>query len=184
VDNTGLGGTTISGSSVGISNGVGALIAAPTGGTAIKATYSLGLTNAGTINGNIDAGAAYGGSVIDSTAGTINGNVILGSGNDTLNATYSNGSLVTGITGSIDGGGGINTLKVTFGSNAALSSALPMPTRFSQFYASVSKGATLTLDNGFTASGMITLDGAGMVVNNASLTGTTQSSRATEARST
>lgn len=158
-------------------NNAGATIGTGAGGTAIYAGTSLNLSNAGTINGNVMAGfnPAYAynlGSTIDSTAGTINGNVTLGNGDDTLIATIRNGSLYTGITGTINGGGGTNTVNLQTTSDATLSSALALPTGFSSASFAPASGTTLTLANGFTNSGAINFTGPGTLDNQTSLNGT------------
>ncbi|WDF75102.1 hypothetical protein [Novosphingobium sp. KACC 22771] len=174
--NTGTG-MALYGGQIIATNNAGATIGTSAGGTAINAGTSLNLTNAGTINGDVIAGfiPAYSynlGSTIDSIDGTINGNLTLGNGNDTLVATLKNGSLYTGITGTIDGGGGINTVSLQMKSDATLSSALPLPNGFSSLAFSATSGTTLTLANGFTNSGAIMFSGPGSLVNQTNLGGT------------
>lgn len=160
-----------------LTNNAGATIGTGTGGTAIYAGTQLNLANAGTINGNIIAGfnPAYYynlASTIDSTAGTINGNLTLGNGNDTLVATLKNGSLYTGITGTINGGGGTNTVSLQTTSNTTLSSALSLPTGFTVLSFAPSTGTTLTLANGFSNNGTLNFTGTGTLDNQTSLNGT------------
>ncbi|MDR6707484.1 MULTISPECIES: hypothetical protein [unclassified Novosphingobium] len=174
--NTGTG-MTLYGGQIIVTNNAGATIGTGAGGTAIYAGTSLNLTNAGTINGNVTAGflPAYSynlGNTIDSTAGTINGNLTLGNGNDTLIATLRNGSLYTGITGTIDGGGGTNTVSLQTNSDVTLSAALTLPTGFSSVGFVPASGTTLTLANGFANSGAINFTGSGTLDNQTSLSGT------------
>lgn len=167
-------GTVLLGGTISLSNAAGATINTGTGGTAISAGTYLMLTNAGTINGNVVAGLTPSyvtGSTIDSTAGTINGNLTLGNGNDTLVATLKNGSLYTGITGTINGGGGSNTLSLQTSADTTLSSAIAMPTGFGVLALAPGSGSTLTLANGFSSSSALTFTGLGTLDNQTTLNG-------------
>ncbi|WP_156025718.1 autotransporter outer membrane beta-barrel domain-containing protein [Sphingomonas phyllosphaerae] len=142
-------------------------------GNAIDTTSILTLTNAGTINGSVvsrttDRSRA---STIDTVAGTINGDLLLGAGNDVLQARYNNGALVTGVTGAIDGGDGVDTVRVRFATDTTLG-PLALPTGFERTGLSLASNATVTLSSAFT--GPITVEGSGSVINNATLVGTTQ----------
>lgn len=168
------GGTAISGESLSITNQTGATITG--NGTAIDASGSAGmltLINAGTINGNITVSPtyAYNSSSIDSTAGTINGNVTFGNGNDTLYATISGGALATGITGSIDGGGGTNTVVVRQPTSITLSNPFSLPNNFTSLSLAPASDATVTLASGFSLPGLLTVNGSGSVINQGSLSG-------------
>ncbi|MFV3517394.1 hypothetical protein ACNJD8_22550, partial [Mycobacterium tuberculosis] len=74
----------------------------------------------------------YDTSNIDNSIGTITGDVRLGSGNDTLTVGYAGGAIRTGVSGTIDGGAGTDTLRVRLTSDTTLSSALTLPTNFEQ----------------------------------------------------
>jgi hypothetical protein len=174
ITNGSSGGAVIQGVYLSLANGKTGVISAASGSAAINASSTLNLTNAGTINGNVVSTSATSGARIDSTAGTINGNVTLGAANDILVATYANGALTTGITGTIDGGGGTNALLVNFNANTTLANALPLPTNFTVLDANIASGATLTLNNGFSSSNGLGVDGRGSLVNNSALNGTVQ----------
>ncbi|WP_066823410.1 autotransporter domain-containing protein [Sphingomonas mali] len=177
ISNTG-GGVAVRGAGLQmLTNQVGGLIAA-SGGTAIAATGTLALVNAGTINGDINMSSSAGasGATIDSTAGTVNGNVTLGAGNDVLVARYAGTpALVTGITGTINGGGGNDSVKIVTQQDTTINTAVTMPSGFQQIQLAPATGTTVTLADGFAAPGTIALVGSaqfegGSVVNTAALT--------------
>ncbi|NKJ00423.1 adhesin HecA-like repeat protein [Novosphingobium sp. SG707] len=166
--NTGTG-TVLSllGASVQVTNQAGGVIATKAGNDVLVTDRTLNLTNSGTITGNIVTGT--GNSTIDSTAGTINGNVSFGTGNDTLVAVLKNGSLYTGVTGSIDGGAGTNTLLLRTSADATLSSALALPTNFGVLDLAPAAGTTLTLGSSYPVTSTINFDGSGTLVNAANI---------------
>lgn len=168
IENRGTG-AAITGQRLDITNAAGARIASM-GSTAIDARQGLQLRNAGTIVGNIlvsDVSDA----TIDSSLGTINGRLQLGSGDDTLVALYLDGRVVTGVTGAIDGGGGIDALRVRFDADTSLASALTIPTAFEQLRLAPDRDRTVTLADGFLAPGVVSLAGEGTIVNATTLTG-------------
>lgn len=142
------------------------------GGTAIDATGAVALTNGGTITGSVISRARSGqNSMIDTLAGTINGNLVLGAGDDTLLARYDNGRLVTGISGTIDGGAGTDTVRMRIAGDATLG-ALALPTGFERLGLATSFGSTVTLGSEFGAiGGLVQVEGSGTVVNRGTLTG-------------
>lgn len=144
------------------------------GGTAIDASGALALTNSGTITGAVIArgGSSLSGSTIDTLAGTIAGDLTLGTGDDTLLARYDNGRLVTGVTGTIDGGAGVDTLRTRIAGNATLG-AVALPTGFERLGLTTTTGGTVTLDSTFGAvGGLVQVEGGGTVINNGTLSGT------------
>jgi hypothetical protein len=185
-------GSTLTNSGTISNGGTGAVVAAPSGynlslvnqaggrittagTTAIQGDSGINLVNSGTIVGDIASTAgqfSYYTSTIDNAAGTINGNVRLGGGNDTLVVGYANGAIRTGISGTIDGGAGIDTLRVRFTSDATLSSALALPTNFEQLTLAPDAKMTATLARGFAVAGPVRVGGSGTVVNNTELSGT------------
>lgn len=168
ITNTGTGAVlSLIGGSVQVTNQAGGIIATSAGSTVLATDRTLNLTNSGTITGNIVTGT--GNSTIDSTAGTINGNVSFGTGNDTLIASLKNGSLYTGVTGSIDGGAGTNTLLLRTSADATLSSALTLPTNFGVLDLAPAAGTTLTLGSSYPVTSTINFDGAGTLVNAAAI---------------
>jgi outer membrane autotransporter protein len=174
VSNTGTG-PAFSGSFVYLNNQAGGVVSAA-GGTAIVADLGLSLTNAGQINGDVvlNTPSGYGFSgTIDSTLGTINGNVRLGAGSDTVVARYDGTpTLVTGITGTIDAGGGINAIELRSDRDVTLNTAIDLLPGFQTLRLATAEGATVTLDSGFIAPGTIELSGQGSIVNRASISGT------------
>jgi len=174
ITNTGTG-PAFSGSFVYLNNQAGGVVSAA-GGTAIVADLGLSLTNAGQINGDVvvNTPSGYGFSgTIDSTLGRINGNVRLGAGNDTVVARYDGTpTLVTGITGTIDAGGGINAIELRSKQDVTLNTALNLLPTFQALRLATTQGTTVTLDSGFIAPGTIELTGQGSVVNLAAISGT------------
>lgn len=145
------------------------------GTTAIQSDSGIGLVNRGTVVGDIvdlTGTSGFGGSYIDNAVGTITGNVRFGAGNDTLTVGYANGAIRTGISGTIDGGTGTDTLRVRFTSDATLSSPLAMPTNFEQLTLAPDAKTTTTLASGFALAGPLRIAGSGTLVNNAALSGT------------
>ncbi|MEG8041258.1 autotransporter outer membrane beta-barrel domain-containing protein [Sphingomonas sp. LR60] len=144
-----------------------------TGGSAIDVDGTLVLTNSGTISGAVTArgGTNTLGSLIDTLSGTLDGNLTLGSGDDVLLARYDNGRLVTGITGTIDGGAGIDTLRTRFTGDATLGTVV-LPTGFERLGLVTSTGGTVTLNSTFGGiSGLLQIGGGGTVVNDGTLRG-------------
>ena len=136
-------------------------------GTAIDAPYAISLTNAGLITGNVVAGSgiSYTGSVVDNGRGVIDGNLQFGSSYDTLYIGYANGAFRTGVTGTIDGGAGNDTVIARFLADATVTAAAPAISGFESFGIEAAKGTRVILDNGFSASGSLTLSGEGTVEN-------------------
>ncbi len=164
ISNTGSG-AALQGSSITITNTADARISTA-GSTAISTTGSLRLTNAGTITGNVTAAFA----TIDSSAGTINGSVTLGSSDDVVVARYvGTPTLATGITGTLNAGGGTNFIQLNFEQNASIATAVALPTTFQRLRLAPATGTTVTLESGFVAPGTIDLSGTGSIVNRASL---------------
>ena len=174
ISNSGAG-AAIEGELFTVSNAAGARIASA-GGTAIAASTQLTLTNAGTIDGSIivPTTVASGGSRIDSRAGTINGNVLLGASADTLIAGFGAAGLVTGITGSIDGGTGIDTVRLEFAADQTLSAPVVLPTNFEQLSLAPAAKVTVTLGDGFAAPTPLVLASGGTVINRTVLSSASQ----------
>lgn len=173
IANTGSGTVIALGSgTLAVTNNAGGVISTSGGNTVLSTGGTLNLVNQGSILGNVVSGS--GNSSVDSSTGTITGNLTLGSGNDTLIATLKNGSLVTGITGSIDGGGGTNMLLLRTNSDATLSSALTLPTNFSVLDLAPAAGTTLTLADGYPVTSTINFDGAGTLANAGTINGSGQ----------
>ena len=181
ISNAGTG-AAVTGSTLNIVNAAGGRITAA-GATAIQATAYIRLTNAGTITGDVQTSpgmfsTGFANSSIDNSDGTIVGNVRFGvtssdlSGDDRLIVGYDNGAIRTGITGTIDGGSGTDTLQVRFKSDATLASTLTLPTSFEQLSLAPDANAKVTLANGFAVAGPIRMTGSGTVVNNTALSGT------------
>ncbi|WP_010183454.1 autotransporter outer membrane beta-barrel domain-containing protein [Sphingomonas sp. PAMC 26605] len=169
-------GAAITGESLAITNAVGGRISSA-GTTAIRANTYLSLLNAGTITGNIVTAAAPSyatGSTIDSTAGAISGGVTFGAGDDTLIANFDGTRPITGITGAIDGGAGTDTLRLRFAADATLKSAIAVPANFERLILAPAAKVTTTLAAGFSAPAPLLIGGNGTVINQTTLTGTTQ----------
>jgi len=182
ISNAGTGAVIVapSGYSLSLVNQIGGRITTA-GTTAIEAGVGFNLINAGTIIGNVVAApnpVTFGNTVIDNSAGTIVGNVSFGrnnitygSGNDTLVVGYANGAIRTGITGTIDGSSGIDTLRVRFMSDATLSSTISLPTSFERLSLAPDAKTTATLADGFAVAGSVRIAGSGTVINRTALSG-------------
>jgi uncharacterized protein YhjY with autotransporter beta-barrel domain len=144
------------------------------GSTAIVVTSGLDLTNLGTVTGAIDATRETGATRIDTASGLIDGDIALGAGNDSVLAgTYdtANGRLTT-ISGSVDGGGGVNTFGVNFTADTTLTSSSAPVTSF-RFEFGVD-AARLTLTNDLDVSDGFTFGGTGTVINESDVVTTGQ----------
>lgn len=161
-------GPALAGGSVNVTNAAGGRIAT-IGTTAINATDSLRLTNAGLISGNIFIGTtgSFGSaSTVDSADGVIAGNVTFGSGADYLVARYVGGrTLSTGITGAIDGGDGIDTVQIRFDTDTSVTTPIDLLPNFERLGLAPAAGVTATLEAGFLGTTTIEAAGAGMIVN-------------------
>ncbi|MGK6353840.1 autotransporter outer membrane beta-barrel domain-containing protein [Sphingomonas sp. DT-207] len=170
IANTGAG-AAIAGTGMTITNKAGGRIS--TAGAVALSAGSLNLTNAGIIDGNVVVGSTpvgqYGSAFIDSSAGTINGDVLLGGTEDTLVAGWGAAGLVTGITGAVDGGGGVDTLRVVIAGDRTLSTGIAVPINFEQVTLAPASNVTVTLGDGFAAPAPLRLGGAGTIVNETTL---------------
>jgi hypothetical protein len=165
--NTGSG-TAVNAARVQITNSAGGVISSVSN-AAIVAGESLNLTNSGTITGNIIVNAALGlqsSSSIDSRGGSFQGNVTLGGTNDLLVVRYAgNSSFTTGISGTINGGGGTDTLEVVFAGSHTVGTRFTLPTGFERLGITTDTGATVTLAPTYSDSATIVIGGGGTLVN-------------------
>ena len=172
ISNTGAG-TAISSSTgfLTLRNDASGLIVA-SGGTAINTPYSISLTNAGRITGDVVAGSnmSFTGSSIDTGEGVLDGNLQFGPSFDTLYVRYVDGAFRTGVTGAIDGGSGTDTVVARFTADATVTAAAPTVTNFENFGIEVSEGTRVVLGDGFSASGSLGVSGPGTIENRATLT--------------
>jgi hypothetical protein len=164
---SGTAATVSSAGALALTNAAGATL----GGSALAVNVggALSLTNEGTINGSVVSTAAAGqNSVVDTRKGVINGNLTLGAGDDTLRAVF---DIATGkiasVTGSIDGGAGIDTVAIGIAGDATLG-GVALPANFELLGVDLSNNATVVLAPGFNAAG-IAMTGSGSVVNQADL---------------
>jgi hypothetical protein len=165
--NTGSG-VAVAGDAIILTNAAGGRIAGGSGGVAIRTNTFLTLTNAGTIDGNVvtsTSTASFSGSSIDSSAGLINGSVTFGAGNNRLYAGWNGTGFVTGITGTVLGGSGIDTLRIAPASDTTIATVIPLPTGFERLSIAPAAGITTTLADGYGNGGTLLFGGAGTVVN-------------------
>jgi adhesin HecA-like repeat protein len=176
VTNSGLlsnlgGNAVITSQNVNIINNAGGIIASS--GNAINASSNLSLINHGLITGNVLAGSAsqlgYPGSVVYNVGGTIDGNLTFGDANDTLEVGYGAGGVQTGVTGTVDGGAGTNTLIMGATSDLTIDQPIALPTNFQVFGIVADAGTTVTIAQGASFQGAVALYGQGTIVNQASL---------------
>jgi autotransporter-associated beta strand protein len=122
---------------------------------AITTTSSLSLVNTGTINGSVRAdGVDQRSSNIDLTGGgRINGSLTLGAGDDSVIVDFVPAQPPLGaVTGTVDGGAGIDTLVYKLPGSVAIDTGLPLPTSFERLGLALQGGSTATLTPGFTTS--------------------------------
>lgn len=140
-------------------------------GVAITAGGALTLTNAGTVNGSVISTAPVGrNSVIDTRNGVINGDLILGAGDDKLLASLDIATAqVSSITGTIDGGAGIDTISIgTIIADATIGSAA-LPTNFELLGFELGNNATVTLAPTLSSGLGIAVSGSGTLISQADL---------------
>lgn len=152
-----------------MSNEAGGTITA--NGTAISAPYALSLTNAGLITGNVVAGSnvSFTGSRVDTGAGVLDGNLQFGDSFDTLYVGYANGAFRTGVTGTIDGAGGNDTVIARFLADATVTAGAPSVTSFESFGVEVTAGTRVVLGDGFSTPSTLLVSGAGTLENRTAL---------------
>lgn len=165
-------GAALNAADISVKNNAGGVIRSS--GTAISASSQLNLVNKGVITGTVLAGSnsslSYSQSNVDSTGGTIEGNLVFGAGNDVLHANYTEaGDLVTGVTGSIDGGAGIDSVQIDFASDRTLDKTIVLPTNFERTALVVGNAVTVTLADGFSVPGALAFDGSGTLRNETGL---------------
>lgn len=125
---------------------------------AIATNGRIDLTNTGTIAGNVisTTGNRYDGSIIDNRGGLIDGDVRLGAGDDVFIADATG---IGTITGQLDAGDGVDTLRYLFLEDTTLGSAMTVPATFEQLAVWVGNSSTLTLGPDFASSNTITVGG-------------------------
>lgn len=130
------------------------------------------LTNAGTITGDVVTGTIFAasGTTVDSTAGRIDGSLLFGAGNDTLIGAYDGTGLRYGVTGTIDGGDGTDSVRLRFATDTTVATRLTLPTAFERFSLIADAGTTTTLAAGAAGTEALAIGGGGTIVNNAVLT--------------
>jgi len=165
-------GAALNSATISVTNNAGGVIRSS--GTAISASSQLNLVNKGVITGTVLSGSigslSYSQSNVDSTGGTIEGNLVFGAGNDVLHAIYTEaGDLLTGVTGSIDGGAGTDSVQIDFASDRTLDKTIVLPTNFERTALVVENAVTVTLADGFSVPGGLAFDGSGTLRNETGL---------------
>lgn len=129
----------------------------------------LTLVNKGTINGDVESVDNYYSATIDqSGGGTINGNVtFVGETGEVFIARGFNadGTIDTGVTGTLDGGDGYDVIETATSENVSVSGALP--TNFEQLQINITHGAIVTESGQGPAS--VAISGKGSFVNNGAM---------------
>ncbi|WEK01644.1 MAG: autotransporter outer membrane beta-barrel domain-containing protein [Candidatus Sphingomonas phytovorans] len=167
IANTGAG-AAVSSAFLNIQNLAGGQISSA-GTTAIEGSNGVNLVNRGIITGNVVTGNS--GSTVDSSLGRINGSVAFGAGNDTLVVRYGGvPAPITGITGTINAGAGINTEQLAVSTDTTINTPVTLLAGFQQFAIATDQGVTTTLGTGFVAPTNIQVAGSGTLVNRAAIT--------------
>jgi hypothetical protein len=160
IANSGTGAAIVDTQSLSITNsGTGTISTA--GSIAIQTSNVLQLTNRGTITGSVIAGSSgSSGSRIDTVGGTIHGDLLLGGGNDQLIATLDANNHIVEVSGTVDGGGGVDTFTVQISADTTLASAT-LPTNFERLDLSLANNASVTLGTSFAAPFGMSIGGSG-----------------------
>ncbi|RZM35081.1 MAG: hypothetical protein EOP67_13655, partial [Sphingomonas sp.] len=153
---------------LGLVNASGGVIGSG-GPTAIRSTFEVSLTNAGTINGGIVGGDGFA-DRIDTRAGIVNGSILLNGGDDRLITAIGPNTLAGNVTGTIDGGTGTDLLEVIVGQDHVLTN-VTLPINFEVLQLDLTNDATLTLAAQPPAGGYF-VRGTGTVVVGTDLTTT------------
>lgn len=121
----------------------------------------VSLTNRGSIIGDVLANTTspYNVSTIDNRGGRIVGNVILGAGNDLLLADLNTADPFGQITGTLNAGGGVDTIRYMVSVDTAVSQAPLVPESFEQLGFNLTGNATLTLADTVGISTSISISG-------------------------
>lgn len=142
------------------------LIANYGSGAAILASGALYLDNRGDIVGSIRVAGSQT-SNIDTSQGAVSGDIIFGAGNDLFyGGTYDPllGRFAN-VTGTVDGGAGIDTVAVILTQNTTLNST-NTPLNFEQFQFTLGNNARVELNDGFNLDYGISLGGTGTLIIN------------------
>lgn len=142
-----------------------------TGGTAVRLSRAT-LSNAGTINGDVELGYApddysYYRGVYVADGGIINGSLTFGRGND----IFVQQSDDVGVTGTIDGGEGDDLYARLYQADATALLGGGTRIGFERDYVGAASGVTVTIDAAATSTGMLLVGGEGTVINHATLDG-------------
>ena len=139
------------------------------GPIALYARQALNLRNYGTINGTVRADEiaffpsypVQGSSILLGRSSRINGDLILGAGDDVISIEYGGGALTDLVTGTIDGGGGHNSLRYYFGPGLTeVSNPLPAIFGFQFSGLEVGGGADARFLPGFALNGTLSVTAA------------------------
>ncbi len=167
ITNTGSG-AAISGGQLTLTNQAGGTIGSA-GTTAIAASAGLTLVNLGKITGDVAVSTPSGSyftSTVDSSNGAVIGSVRFGGGDDTLIARYTGSrTLATGFSGTVDGGGGVNTEQVAFAATTSIAGPIDLATNFQRLGLAPAAGVTAILGSGFQTAATVVLAGTGSIVN-------------------
>jgi len=155
---------------IAVINRPGGTITGGTGFDAISIATGGVVVNAGTINGDVSLASSrnFGvGSTYVDAGGRLNGDLTLGEGDDLFVAREG----VTGVTGTVDAGEGIDTYIRSYSADTAATLGRRLPTTFEAEGIEALGNATVTLtatNNGL--DGPLTLAGDGAIVNRANVT--------------
>jgi hypothetical protein len=177
ITNDGVG-AAISATELVLTNTATGIISA-TGPVAIDAAVRLRLINSGVIEGDVVAGSTnYGGnSFVDSTDGVIDGDLTMynqpapngfPTGNTLVARVTGAGALVTGVTGTITGGGQ-DELLLRVDADTTIDTAVPLFTGFDRLQVGVENGATAVLGGNFATPATLLVSGTGTLVNRGTL---------------
>ena len=153
---------------VGVRNEVGGIIETGTGGIAVNLYAGGRISNAGTINGNVQFSPAYYGfqsGLFYSDGGVVNGDVLFGMAGD----IFVQAGEEVGVTGSIDGGYGTDIYGRIYASDTSVTLDDRSGANFELDYIGASSDSVVTIAANASASDYLFVGGEGAVVNQASL---------------
>lgn len=155
------------GETLSLNNAAGGLIST-LGPVALRSAFQVNIRNEGTINGSIIGGSGFG-DEIDTGLGTVNGDVLLNDGDDILTAELGIGRWIGNISGTVDGGAGMDILALAVLHDNSVTET-NAPAGFERVQFNLANDATLTLAANRAPAGGYAVRGVGTLVTGADIT--------------
>lgn len=155
------------GETLSLNNAAGGLVST-TGPVALRSDFQVSIRNAGIIKGSIIGGNGFG-DEIDTSLGTIDGDVLLNDGDDILTAALGIGRWTGNISGTADGGAGMDILALAVLDDNSVTQT-NLPAGFERIQLNLANDAVLTLGANRAPAGGYAVRGVGTLVMGTDLT--------------